>query len=91
MKHPITAGCCIDVTSRQHQQKTLVLAEQPKRWVDKTALDYKQALFFFPSQMLFHALIAIFKNYISMTTYVSVGQVTTPFLVSVPKTDFTGV
>lgn len=47
MKHPITAGCCIDVTSRQHQQKTLVLAEQPKRWVDKTALDYKQAFFFF--------------------------------------------
>jgi len=41
--------------------------------------------------MLFHALIAIFKNYFSMTTYVSAGQVTTPFLVSVPKTDFTGV
>lgn len=40
--------------------------------------------------MLFHALIAIFKKYMSMTTHIRAGQVTTQFLVSVPKTDFTG-
>lgn len=40
--------------------------------------------------MLFHAVIAIFKNYISMTIYISAGQVTIPLLVSVPKADFTG-
>ena len=48
------------------------------------------SFFFFFSQMLFHALIAIFKKYMSMTTHIRAGQVTTQFLVSVPKTDFTG-
>jgi len=31
----------------QHQQKSLVQAEQPKCWEDKTVLDYKQAFFLF--------------------------------------------
>lgn len=49
-------------------------------------------LFFFPpSQMLFHALMAIFKSNIGVTTYVSVGQAPTPRPGSVPKPDFTGV
>lgn len=41
--------------------------------------------------MLFHALMAIFKSNIGVTTYESVGQVPTPLPVSVPKPDFTGV
>lgn len=48
-------------------------------------------IFFPPSQMLFHALMAIFKSNIGVTTYVSVGQAPTPRPGSVPKPDFTGV
>lgn len=61
--------------TRQHQQKTPVPAEQPKCWADKTlqACWFCFFLFFFSSQKLFHALMAIFKNDIGVTTYVSVS------------------
>lgn len=46
MKCPSTAGCRRDVTSHVSISRKLVLAEQPKRWADRTVLSYKQALFF---------------------------------------------
>ena len=58
MECPLAAGCCRDVTSHVSISRKLVLAEQPKCWVNKTELHYKPVFFFLFFSFLFSFFLA---------------------------------